>query len=64
MVTYLHITFLNGLVFCPYSVYLHQVFDNNYEDLYNSNPQQLGKTAHIEIDSIEFEEPDKIKGHM
>lgn len=53
METFLPITYLNDFVFCPYSVYLHQVFDNNAEDLYSANPQQKGKAAHADIDLFE-----------
>lgn len=56
METYLPITYLNDFVFCPYSIYLHQVFDNNAEDLYSANPQQRGKAAHFDIDVFEQEE--------
>lgn len=53
METYLPITYLNDFVFCPYSIYLHQVFDTNAEDLYSANPQQRGKAAHFDIDVLE-----------
>lgn len=53
METFLPITYLNDFVFCPYSIYLHQVFDNNHEEVYSSSPQQYGKSAHSEIDSFE-----------
>ena len=55
MEAFLQITYLNDFIFCPYSVYLHQVFDNNAEDLYSANPQQRGKTAHEDIDTFEEE---------
>lgn len=51
METFMPITYLNDFVFCPYSIYLHQVFDNNSEDLYSANPQQIGKSAHVDIDT-------------
>lgn len=59
METFLQITYLNDFVFCPYSIYLHQVFDNNAEDLYSANPQQRGKSAHQPIDI--FDEEKKFK---
>jgi len=62
MKAYIPITYLNDFVFCPYSVYLHQVFDNNTEDLYSANPQQVGKTAHADIDDFKEEKPEVIKG--
>ncbi|MBW6482519.1 MAG: type V CRISPR-associated protein Cas4 [Vicingaceae bacterium] len=57
METFLPITYLNDFVFCPYSIYLHQVFDNNSEDLYSATPQQRGKAEHDAIDT--FEEPSR-----
>jgi len=51
METFLSITYLNDFVFCPYSIYLHQVFDNSSEVLYSASPQQTGKSAHTGIDS-------------
>ena len=63
METFLPITYLNDFVFCAYSVYLHQVFDNNSEDLYSAKPQQVGKTFHSDIDNYELHEmPETIKG--
>ncbi len=53
METYLPITYLNDFIFCPYSLYLHQVFDQNSEDAYSALPQQRGKAFHAHIDSFE-----------
>ncbi len=58
METLLQITYLNDFVFCPYSIYLHQVFDNNKDELYTAIPQQKGKSAHKFIDT--FEKPKSI----
>lgn len=62
METFLPISYLNDFVFCPYSIYLHQVFDNNTEDLYSAQPQQRGKTAHTDVDSFEQTQSKIIKG--
>ncbi|MFN3446744.1 MAG: type V CRISPR-associated protein Cas4 [Bacteroidia bacterium] len=62
METYLPISYLNDFVFCPYSIYLHQVFDNNTEELYSANPQQTGKSAHSNIDSQETNRPKVLNG--
>lgn len=51
METFLPITYLNDFVFCPYSIYLHQVFDNSKEIVYTAKPQQTGKSAHNVIDT-------------
>lgn len=45
------ISYLNDFIFCPYSIYLHQVFDRNAEELYTAIPQQNGKSAHTSIDN-------------
>jgi CRISPR-associated protein Cas4 len=50
METYLPISYLNDFVFCPYSIYLHQIFDAGEDDTYSASPQQKGRTAHITID--------------
>lgn len=52
METFLQITYLNDFVFCPYSIYLHQVFDNSNEELFTALPQHKGKFAHEEIDEF------------
>lgn len=65
MEVFLPITYLNDFVFCPYSVYLHQVFDSNKEEIYSAAPQQTGKSAHSDIDSlnlIDNSDPDVLKG--
>lgn len=57
------ISYLNDFVFCPYSVYLHQVFDKNSDNLFSAAPQQIGKTAHIEIDEfVKKEVKEVLKG--
>jgi CRISPR-associated exonuclease Cas4 len=48
--TFLPISYLNDFVFCPYSIYLHQVYDNSVEDAYSAAPQQKGKQSHQKID--------------
>ena len=59
METFLQITYLNDFVFCPYSIYLHQVFDNNVEEVYSAKPQQRGKAEHRDIDRFEDKEDDE-----
>jgi CRISPR-associated protein Cas4 len=60
METFLPITYLNDFVFCPYSIYLHQVFDNSSEVLYSASPQQTGKSAHTIIDTEKQKEKAQI----
>ena len=46
METYLPISYLNDFIFCPYSIYLHQVFDEGEDETFSAQPQQKGETAH------------------
>lgn len=62
MEIFLPITYLNDFVFCPYSVYLHQVFDNSEEVVYHAEPQQKGKQAHQIIDEPNKQQFSLIKG--
>lgn len=62
METFLPISYLNDFVFCPYSIYLHQVFDNNSEELYSASPQQKGKSAHYTVDSFDVERSRVLSG--
>ncbi|MBS1644462.1 MAG: type V CRISPR-associated protein Cas4 [Bacteroidetes bacterium] len=64
METYLPISFLNDFIFCPYSLYLHQVFDNSSEELYSAAPQQVGKRHHDAIDRQRKQEksPNVLRG--
>lgn len=59
---FLPISYLNDFVFCPYSVYLHQVFDNTDEIIYHAAPQQTGRNAHQSIDEPKTMPQHVIKG--
>ena len=48
---YLLITGLNDFIFCPYSIYLHNVYMEGDESLYQAIPQVRGKQAHDAIDA-------------
>ncbi len=41
---------LNDFIFCPYSIYLHNVYMNTDEGLYQAYPQIRGKKAHTATD--------------
>ena len=45
------ISTLNDFIFCPYSIYLHNVYMETDEGLYHATPQTKGKLAHEPIDS-------------
>jgi CRISPR-associated exonuclease Cas4 len=44
------ISTLNDFIFCPYSIYLHNVYMDTDEAIYHAIPQTLGKEAHSSID--------------
>ncbi|MCR5313875.1 MAG: type V CRISPR-associated protein Cas4 [Bacteroidaceae bacterium] len=44
------ITSLNDFIFCPYSIYLHNVYMDTDEDNYKASPQIRGKYAHEATD--------------
>lgn len=39
------ISTLNDFIFCPYSIYLHQVYVDADEDMYHAKPQTRGRNA-------------------
>lgn len=48
------ISTLNDFLFCPYSIYLHNVYMNADEDLVHATPQKLGNAAHQAIDDKKY----------
>jgi CRISPR-associated protein Cas4 len=48
---YISISSLNDFIFCPYSIYLHNVYMETDEDNYHATPQTRGKVAHQSIDN-------------
>lgn len=51
MEDYISISALNDFIFCPYSIYLHNVYMETDEGLYHATPQIKGKLAHEPIDN-------------
>ncbi len=51
MEDYIPISELNDFIFCPYSIYLHNVYMETEEDVYHALPQVRGKNSHNIIDS-------------
>lgn len=45
------ISTLNDSIFCPYSIYLHNVYMDTDEGNYHAIPQTRGKNAHSKVDS-------------
>ena len=48
---YISISTLNDFIFCPYSIYLHNVYMDTDEILYHAKPQTRGKIAHETVDN-------------
>lgn len=51
MENFISITILNDFIFCPYSIYLHQIYSLNKEDIYHSFFQTKGKRLHDFIEN-------------
>lgn len=51
MEDYISISMLNDFIFCPYSIYLHNVYMGADEGIYHATPQTKGRVAHETIDS-------------
>ena len=47
---YISISTLNDFIFCPYSIYLHNVYENTDESLFHATPQTQGRIAHEAVD--------------
>lgn len=47
---YISISTLNDFIFCPYSIYLHNVYMETDETMYHATPQTQGRVAHESVD--------------
>lgn len=45
------ISTLNDFIFCPYSIYLHNVYMDADEDIYHAKPQTRGRNSHEKVDA-------------
>ena len=48
---YIPISTLNDFYFCPYSIFLHNVYMETDESFYHAAPQVRGRLAHEAVDS-------------
>ena len=48
---YIRISSLNDFIFCPYSIYFHNLYENYEKQLYQDTPQINGMLNHSLIDS-------------
>ncbi len=60
MELYLKISYLNDFIFCPLSIYYHQLYGNLSERLYYGTAQLDGKAAHEAIDEKRYSTHRKI----
>ena len=51
---YILISTLNDFIFCPYSIYLHNIYMGGDENLVHAKPQKQGKAAHETIDEKKY----------
>jgi CRISPR-associated protein Cas4 len=54
MESYLTISFLNDFIFCPRSIYFHQLYGRVNQRLYQTAAQTKGKAAHKTIDNQHY----------
>lgn len=54
METYLPISFLNDFIFCPRSIYYHQIYGSFAKANYQQTPQLAGLAAHRTIDEKKY----------
>ncbi|HUN02570.1 MAG TPA: type V CRISPR-associated protein Cas4 [Niabella sp.] len=50
MESYITLSFLNDFIFCPRSIYFHQLYGSFAETVYKQSPQYKGTAAHETID--------------
>lgn len=60
MEAYIKITYLNDFIFCPLSIYYHQLYGGLSERLYYDEVQLKGKAAHEAIDEQRYSTHSKI----
>ena len=51
MQDYIPISTLNDFIFCPYSIYLHNVYMESDDSMFHAAPQTTGKIAHKTTDT-------------
>ncbi len=54
MESYIPVSFLNDFIFCPLSIYYHQLYGNLSTRLYQDIPQVEGKASHKKIDEKKY----------
>lgn len=54
MESYIPISFLNDFIFCPRSIYFHQIYQGFESHVYHTDVQVKGKMAHLTIDRKKY----------
>ena len=54
MEAYLPISFLNDFIFCPRSIYFHQLYGRVSQKVYHQTPQTKGLAAHKTVDEKRY----------
>lgn len=54
MEPYMPISFLNDFIFCPRSIYFHQLYGRIEQHVYHTTDQSRGKAAHKTIDNRKY----------
>ena len=54
MENYISISFLNDFIFCPRSIYFHQLYKTFDSSTYHEDIQTKGRIAHLNIDSKKY----------
>ena len=50
----IQISKLNDFIFCPYSIYLHGIYESFEQDVYHETSQKRGKIRHKNIDTKKY----------
>ena len=54
MEPYIPISFLNDFIFCPRSIYFHQIYQGFDSQVYHTDIQVKGRMAHLSIDNKKY----------
>ena len=54
MEAYIKLSTLNDFIFCPKSIYYHNLYDNFNDELYHNEAQKAGKIAHEKVDNKKY----------
>ena len=54
MESYIPITFLNDFIFCPRSIYFHQLYGSRDKDIYHTTDQVKGIAAHSSVEAYNY----------